>query len=613
MSEPGMVRRTFTKIGRIFDTLRAFVGNLIFLILLLVVLVLLFSDDNIVEVPEGGALVLDIQGSVVEEFTQQEPFAALMGGNDIASETRLRDILLALEKVRQDDRINTVVLSLGDMTYASTAHSATIGSALEQVRNAGKHLVAAGNFYSQNQYYLASFANEVYMHSYGNLLLEGYSSFQLYFRDLLEKLDINIHIFRVGTYKAAVEPFIRSDMSPASREANVALIETLWQQYLQTVADNRNLGVASIRAYADNFHELLKSTNGDMARVALEQGLVDELLSADEIRSRLIEEVGQAQDTFRQIGFRSYIAEARAPINRATSKIAIIVARGPILMGEQPRGTVGSESIVKLIQQARTDSAVKAIVLRIDSPGGGAFASELIRQELELTQQSGKPVVASMAGIAASGGYWIAATADEIWAAPGTITGSIGIFGLFPTFEKSIGKLGISTDAVGTSLLSGAGNPLTGLQPELAEILQANIESGYRRFINLVARGRNMSPDAVDKIAQGRIWTGIDAQQLGLVDKLGDLDDAVAAAANLVGLDNYETQYIEKALSPKEQLIKQITENFASATGASQSFSPTPGIGKKLVMPIIESVNLLSRLNDPMHSYALCEMCRVHN
>ena len=611
MSEPGIVRRTFKKIGSFLDTLRAFVGNLLFLILIFIILAAIFSGDDIVDVPEGGALVLDLQGVVVEEFTQQEPFSMLLSSNEIATETRMRDVITALNKVQQDDRISTVVLHLGDFVYASTAHTAAIGAALADVREAGKVLVATGNFYSQNQYYLASFANEVYMHPYGNLLLEGYGSYQLYFRDLLEKLEIKIHIFRVGTYKAAVEPFIRSDMSAAAREANTALIETLWQQYVETIAHNRKLDTSSVRAYADNFHELLKTAQGDMARVALEQGLVDELLSADEIRTRLIEKVGKSEDTFRHIGFRTYISEAELPASPGADQIAVIVASGPILMGDQPRGTVGAESLMALIRQARSNRSVKAIVLRVDSPGGSAFASELIRQELELTQQSGKPVVVSMAGVAASGGYWISATADEIWAAPGSITGSIGIFGLVPTFENSIQKLGIAVDGVGTSLLSGAGNPLNPLQPELGEILQTNIENGYQRFIHLVARGRNMSPETVDKVAQGRIWTGVDALKLGLVDSLGNLDDAVLSAAALANLDSYETVYIEKELSPRERLIQQIAENFALVSTPYPK--PALGLSTKLLMPLLEAYEQLARLNDPMHTYALCESCNIRN
>jgi len=611
MSDPGIVRRTFTKIGRIFDTLRAIVGNLIFLVLLLVVLAAIFSSDDVVRVPEGGALVLDIQGVVVEEFTQQDPFAVLVDTDDIARETRFRDVIAALDKVQQDDRINTVVLNLADLVYASTAHTAAIGSALVEVRDAGNFLIATGNFYSQNQYYLASFADEVYMHPFGNLLLEGYGSYQLYFQDLLEKLKINVHIFRVGTYKAAVEPFIRSDMSIAAKEANNALLGALWKQYVETVADNRQLAVPSVEAYADNFHELLNATQGDMARVALEHGLIDELLSADEIRNRLIEKVGQANGSYRHIGFRAYISELKLAENPGADQVAVIVARGPILMGDQPRGTVGAESLVELIRQARSNDKVKAIVLRVDSPGGSAFASELIRQELELTQLSGKPVIASMAGVAASGGYWISATADEIWAAPGTITGSIGIFSLFPTFENSIKEIGIAIDGVGTSVLSGAGNPLGPLQPELGEILQSNIENGYRRFINLVARGRNMDPEAVDKIAQGRIWTGADALELGLVDQLGNLESAIASAAALAGMERYQTIYIEKELSPKEQLFNQIAENLTMFRGAA-SRQPL-NMSSRLISPLINAYEQLVRLNDPMHTYALCEMCNIRN
>ena len=613
MSEPGRMKRIFRKIGSIFDTLRAFVSNLFFLILIILLFSVIFSGEESVKVPVGGALVLNLQGDIVEELTQKDPFAAIMASDSRVAETRLRDIISALDKVKEDERISTVVLNLGELGYSSTAHTARIGAALAQLQEAGKRLVSAGNFYSQEQYYLASFADAVYMHPHGQLLLEGMGTYQIYFRNLLDKLKVNMHIFRVGTYKAAVEPFIRSDMSVAAKEANSALLGTLWQQYVETVADNRNLEVKDIRSYADNYSELLTRTQGDMARVALEQGFVDELLSADEIRNRLIDEVGERENDFRQIDFKSYIAERHKAAKSSPDKIGIIVARGEIQMGDQPRGTIGADSLVELIKNARHDPDIKAVVLRVDSPGGSAFASELIRQELELTQQYGKPVVVSMAGVAASGGYWISATANEIWAAPGTITGSIGVFGIFPTFENSLDSIGISMDGVGTSALSGAGNPLTEIQPEFENILQANVENTYQRFINLVSRGRNMQPDAVDKIAQGRIWTGVDALELGLVDKLGNVEEAVASAAELAQITEYEIQYLEKVLTPKEKLINEIAENLAVySPRPNTAVSQDNSVGMKILNPLLRAIGILNKLDDPIHTYALCEMCTVH-
>ncbi|MBV1906853.1 MAG: signal peptide peptidase SppA [Pseudomonadales bacterium] len=613
MSEPGRMKRIFRKIGSIFDTLRAFVSNLFFLILIILLFSVIFSGEESVKVPVGGALVLNLQGDIVEELTQKDPFAAIMASDSRVAETRLRDIISALDKVKEDERISTVVLNLGELGYSSTAHTARIGTALAQLQEAGKRLVSAGNFYSQEQYYLASFADAVYMHPHGQLLLEGMGTYQIYFRNLLDKLKVNMHIFRVGTYKAAVEPFIRSDMSVAAKEANSALLGTLWQQYVETVADNRNLEVKDIRSYADNYSELLTRTQGDMARVALEQGFVDELLSADEIRNRLIDEVGERENDFRQIDFKSYIAERHKAAKSSPDKIGIIVARGEIQMGDQPRGTIGADSLVELIKNARHDPDIKAVVLRVDSPGGSAFASELIRQELELTQQYGKPVVVSMAGVAASGGYWISATANEIWAAPGTITGSIGVFGIFPTFENSLDSIGIYMDGVGTSALSGAGNPLTEIQPEFENILQANVENTYQRFINLVSRGRNMQPDAVDKIAQGRIWTGVDALELGLVDKLGNVEEAVASAAELAQITEYEIQYLEKVLTPKEKLINEIAENLAVySPRPNTAVSQDNSVGMKILNPLLRAIGILNKLDDPIHTYALCEMCTVH-
>ena len=333
------------------------------------------------------------------------------------------------------------MLHLGNLSGAGFAHLEAIGAALERVRAAGKEVIAVDDYYSQGQYYLASFADTVYMNPMGQVLLTGYGGSLPYFKELLDKLKVNIHVFRVGTFKDAVEPFIATEMSPASREANQALIDTLWADYRDTIAANRGLDATHIDNYVNQFADLLNTTDGDMARLALEQKIVDELLSQDEIRARLIAKVGKKDTSFSQLNHREYLAATKPAVNPgADNLVGVITARGNISMGDQPLGTIGSETLTKLIRQARDDENVKAVVLRVDTPGGSAFASELIRQELELLQVSGKPLVVSMSGAAASGGYWISANADEIWAAPTTITGSIGVFGIVPTFEEFAGR-----------------------------------------------------------------------------------------------------------------------------------------------------------------------------
>ncbi|HTO59603.1 MAG TPA: signal peptide peptidase SppA, partial [Pseudomonadales bacterium] len=457
---------------------------------------------------------------------------------------------------------------------------------------------AVGDYYSQGQYYLASYANSIYMHSMGQVLLTGFGAYQSYYKDILDKLKVKVHVFRVGAYKAAVEPYTRTDMSPEAREANRAMIDELWGDYIGKIAANRKLTLDQVNEYVTKYEDLLKSTGGDMARVALERGFVDELISRDEMRSRLIAKVGDNDGTFKQIGFADYLRIMRRTPPPAANEIGVIVASGMILPGDQPRGRIGADSLSELIRNARLDQKVKAVVLRVDSPGGAAISSEVIRQELEQLQSSGKPLIVSMAGVAASGGYWISATADEIWAAPTTITGSIGIFGMVPTFEDSLASIGITRDGVASAPLADGLDPFGGVSDAMGHILQANVESGYKRFLDLVARGRNMAPEQVDKIGQGRVWTGRKAHELGLVDGLGQLPDAITAAAKRANLTDYQVRFIEKPLSAREQLLQQIADSMGLAATGPLS---------RLARSLADFV----RLDDPLHTYALCEACNA--
>lgn len=602
MSEPttartSPVRRIFRAMGRVFGAARSFTANLLFLIFLVLVLATLFGGGA-AQVPDRAALVIAPSGSLVEQTTQVAPLNRIFG--DQASETRLRDVIEALKRAATDKRIPVVVLNLGNLSGASFAHLEAVGAALEQVKAAGKEVIAVDDYYSQAQYYLASFADTLYMNPMGQVMLTGYGGSLPYFKELLDTLKVKVHVFRVGTFKDAVEPFTQTEMSPASREANQALVDTLWADYATTVAANRGLAVADIDAYVNQFDELLIASDGDTARVALEQKIVDELLSQDQIRSRLIEKVGKKDTSFSQVNHREYLAATNPAIPEQSSNIVgVITARGNITMGDQPLGTIGSESLTQLIRQARNDKKVKAVVLRVDTPGGSAFASELIRQELELLQVAGKPLVVSMSGAAASGGYWIAANADEIWAAPTTITGSIGVFGIVPTFEASLAAIGINQDGVATSPLANAASPISGIRPPMDRILQASVENSYRRFLNLVARGRDMLPEDVDRIAQGRVWTGRRAAELGLVDHLGHLADATEAAARLAELDDFAIHHIEKPLSAGEQLLRQLTENMGLA----------PPQGAAAVWATLRAVQSVVTLNDPGSLYLFCEAC----
>ena len=584
-------------IGRGLTVARTFTANLLFVLFVLFVVAIFVSGGGAVSVPEHGALVLAPTGTIVEQVSQSSPFEALVGGDEIAGETRLQDLLDALDKARQDDRIAVVVLDLGELTGASPADLGAIGNALTAVKAANKQIVAIGDYYTQAQYYLASFADHIYMHPMGQVLLTGFGAYGNYYKNLLDRLKVKVHVFRVGIYKAAVEPYTRTDMSDAAREANHEMIDELWSDYTGTIEKNRKLSKQQLDQYVDHYDELLQAAHGDMARAALEHGLVDELISRDEMRDRLIALVGEDDHTYRQIGYADYLRATRPPQPPAPNEVGVIVASGMILPGDQPRGTIGADTLIDLIRKARFDDRVKAVVLRVDSPGGAALSAELIRQELELIQLAGKPLVVSMGSVAASGGYWISATADEIWASPDTVTGSIGIFGIVPTFEDSLAAIGINRDGVGSAPLANALDPLSGISDPMSKILQANVESGYQRFLDLVARGRDMLPERVDQIGQGRVWTGRKAHELGLVDNLGQLSDAVAAAAKRAGLETYQVRFIEKPLSARERLLRRLANSmgFASAPWSE----------------VARTMTVLARLNDPQHVYALCEMCRV--
>lgn len=560
------MRRLLKGIWNSITTLKNVLGNLLFLAVTIIVLFALFSRTDQVLIPETAALILDPTGVIVEQRRALDPFAEFMGGGEDEPETLLRDLTEAIETASADPRIKILVLQLDGLRDVSMSQLQTLGAALKDFSASGKEIYAFADSYSQNQYYLAAHADHLYLNDqslqvFGGVFLTGMGVYPTYFKTALDKLKVQVHVFKVGTYKGAVEPFLRDDMSLAAQEANLGWIQVLWDQYLDQVAGLRGIDKTNLNQYIDHYPELLEDADSNAGVLAVEQGLVDELMSRQKWRIRLQDLVGSDDNDFRQVNFRHYLMAAAPSIptlNPGTSKIAVIIAKGTIYDGEQPAGSIGSDSISALIKQAREDHNVKALVMRIDSPGGSATAAEQIRYELELTQQTGKPVVVSMATYAASGGYWISATANQILASPTTITGSIGTFLLFPTFNQSLAEIGVYSDGIGTNALSGALNPLQSLNPALQQILDLAINNTYQQFISLVARGRDMTPDAVDRIAQGRVWAGTTALDLGLIDAIGGLEDAIDSAASLAGLGEFETLYIEKQLSPKDLLINEL-------------------------------------------------------
>ena len=592
----------------LLNTLRRFVFNLLFLAVLVITVYMLGNDAGVV-VPDRGALVVAPSGALVEQSAFVDPLAEfLVPPEQRQLEAPVRDLVEAIDFAREDERIESIALVLDGLYDADLAKTEAVGRALERFRQSGKKVLAYGDSFSQDQYGLAVYADEVYLHPMGAVMLEGYGYFPSFFKDLLDKLQVRFHVFRVGSYKSAVEPLLRNDMSPESREATGSWLNARWSEYVGNVEKRRKLEPGSVNGFINQIDRRLQDTHGDAARAALLARLVDGLDTRDQFDDRMIELVGEDDELggFRQIHYLDYVGHMRLrhPANPLKQRVGVIVARGVILDGDQPAGAIGGDSLAQQIIDARQDDRIKALVLRVDSEGGSAFASELIHRELALTREAGIPVIVSMGSVAASGGYWIATAADEIWAEPTTITGSIGIFGAFPTVEEALQRVGVHSDGVGTTALAGAGAPTRSLSPLAERAIQLSVEDGYRRFLQRVADGRSMKLADVDKVAQGRVWTGRMAHELKLVDQLGGLDQAVEAAAVRAGLKDFEVEYLEKPLSPEEELV----ERLVSRTGGLHL--KLPGLATwQALQRELPGADLLTRLHDRRGLYAMCAEC----
>ncbi|XOV81777.1 MAG: signal peptide peptidase SppA [bacterium] len=597
------------RIGAGITKLRNFFLNALFLLVLVLITLGLLATCEGITVPDNAALVINPRGVIVDAATLPDPFEELLTAGPRLAEVELRSLLRAIELAASDPQIKMIVLDLDEMAWAAPAHAQRIGEALAGFQSAGKKVVAYGQYYSQAQYHVASFADALYLHPMGQIIFEGFGGFTFYFKELLDKFDVNVHVFRVGDYKSAIEPYTRNDMSEESRLASEELYQDIWQHFLRDISANRLIEKPVLQSYADNLADILKITQGDMARAALETQLVDELLTADQVNVRIADDVGyrdRLRGEINGIDFQTYLtanALYEPAVALGKDKIAEIVVQGIIMNQGEGNQLAVAEDIISLIRRARDDRSVKAVVLRVDSPGGSQFASELIRQELELLQLAGKPVVASFGASAASGGYWVSATADAIVAEPTSITGSIGIFSFIPSFEKTLEKYGVYTDGVGTTELSMGLNPFTGVNQPMAEILQAQVEHGYAQFIALVARGRDMSLEQVDAIAQGRVWTGETAKQLGLVDELGGFHLAQEKAAELAGLDTWEPVRLQPPVDPRAAFLAELMMPDAQ-TRVSRT-SPLSQLQR--------GWQILAQFDDPANRYVLCESCLTTN
>lgn len=604
----------FKGIWKLITFVRVALVNLIFLLSIAVIYFVYFHSDTAPPtVPQQSALVLNLSGPIVEQSRYINPMDSVTGsllGKDLPKENILFDIVETIRYAKDDDNVTGIVLALKELPETNLTKLRYIAKALNEFKASGKPIYAVGDFYNQSQYYLASYATKVYMSPDGGVLLKGYSAYSLYYKTLLEKLDVNTHVFRVGTYKSAIEPFIRDDMSDAAKESASRWLGQLWSAYVDDVSHNRQIDAKTLNPSMNTFLKELESVDGDIAKLAEKLGLVDELATRQQVRLELADVFGSdGQDSYNALGYYEYRATMLPDMNSESHDVAVIVASGAIMDGKQPRGTVGGDTTAALLRQARNDDKVKAVVLRVDSPGGSAFASEVIRNEIEAIKQAGKPVVVSMSSLAASGGYWISMGADKILAQPTTLTGSIGIFSVITTFEKGLNDIGVYTDGIGTSPFSGLGIT-TGLTEGAKDAFQMGIEHGYRRFIGLVGENRGMDVDAVDKIAQGRVWTGQDAMQNGLVDEIGDFDDAIAAAASLAELESYNIYWVEEPLSATEQFIQEFMNQVQMSIGLDIQ-SMIPSSLQPVTQQLAQDSQLLSNFNDPQGRYAFCLNCQV--
>lgn len=600
---------------KFIQKIQSFVGTLLFLILMLILTAFIFGDllfDSKGDKYEAknGALVLDLRGAIVEQETfSRDPYEQLLAGK-LGSNTLLRDVVRAIDLAAKDDNISMLVLNFSKFSGASPSKLHYVGRKLEKFKESGKKVVSYGNLYGQSAYLLASFSDEIYMHPQGDALLYGYGGFQNYFLGFLEKIKAEVQVYRVGKYKSALEPFIRSDMSEEARVANLELYDGLWDDFIADVAKQRMIDENVIRQGIENADQLLLDLDGDLGQLALQSSLVDGLKTREEWVIYMQDQVGKGDkgQGINQIGLREYLAskfEFSDP-RQGNNLVAVVYAYGTVMDGDMPQGTIGGDTLSRQLREARFDDKVKAVVLRVETPGGSAFASELIRQEVLLLKKAGKPVVASMGAVAASGGYWISANADEIWANPTTITGSIGIFGAIPNIEGTLAEIGITTDGVGTTPLISAGinKPVP---QKRANIIQSSIENGYQRFLEIVAEGRNMSVDQVNEIAQGRVWTGRKALEIGLVDKLGNIDQAIVAAASFAELTDYNIVHWEDEIPFEVQLISKLFKDQAALGEYAASIKSRPE--QLLMKKITDKLSIFSTLNDPHHAYVLCTSC----
>ncbi|MCU6435574.1 signal peptide peptidase SppA [Undibacterium sp. Jales W-56] len=605
------IKNSIVFVWRTLDFGRRLILNLLLLALLIAIAIGIFSGSA-KKIDDKTALLLDLKGTLVEQNAGNLRDNVLAEAQGTAKKsTQLRDILTVLDAAGKDPKITSAVLLLDEMQGAGLPMLREVAAAIERFKANGKTVVAWGSSYDQRQYYLASHANEVYLHPMGNIMLTGFGRYRNYYRDALDKIGITVNLLKVGTYKSFAEPYIANEPSAAATEAESFLYNAMWATYTGDVEKARKLPAGSIMQGINQLPELLQATNGDVAKMALNIKLVDGLKTRDELRQLMIGK-GVKDDqskSFKQVGFDDYLA--RQIPKFLGDAVGVVVASGEISEGMAPAGSIGGLSTANLIRKAREDEQIKAIVLRVDSPGGSAFGSELIRRELELTRNAGKPVVVSMGNVAASGGYWISMSADEVIADATTVTGSIGVFAILPTAEKALDKIGVHTGGTTTTWLGDGFNPLRPLNPKFGEVIQASINHIYDDFTTKAAKARKTTPDKIDAVAQGRVWTGQQAKERGLIDTVGSYGDAIKSAAARAKLGkDFRISYIEREPSKFDRIFNMFGASFAQVLSDQFKVALVPtGLPPAAATQIAQELSWLGDLNKEGKGYAVMTHC----
>ena len=610
----GPLRRLAKVITKALIGLRNILGVMLMSVIFIVAIFAL-NDNSVQPVPAEGALYLAPQGYLVDQRTYIDPLNQIFtppGQGD--SETLVRDVVEAIDTAADDNRITHLLIDTDYMLGGGMSKLEEIGLALKRFKDQ-KPIIAVGDSFSASQYYLAAHADEIMLNPMGEVMINGLSSYRSYFKEGLDKLKITMNIFRAGQYKSAVEPLMGSNMSQEVKEETQLLLNDLWQFYTSEIELLRSLDQGRIDEYANTLHVAMKDHSGDSARVAKVFGLIDIIASRTEIYDHLNDLIPGSDGEFHSIDMDSYLTNTRSFKEKTAdnNQIAVVVASGTIMDGQQPEGSIGGDTLAGIFGNLKDNDSVKAVVLRIDSGGGSAFASEIIRDSINSTQKMGIPVIVSMGSVAASGGYWIAAEADHVFAMSTSVTGSIGVWGVIPDLSNSLANLGIYSDGVTTSKSAFRAQIQQPLSQSSKEIIQASVDGTYSRFLNLVASGRNSTPDKIHKIAQGRVWTGNQALDNGLIDELGDLNDAIEVAAEIAGLDNYQVIYPRKEMTPFETILTElIVKVQLVGRGNKVISSPESELTKSFhfyVNKLFQPLKMITSLNDPKGIYLYCDEC----